>query len=120
MTIFREMLGKVPSAPKGRVRNFIANRFLGTERSDVHENVINPGVIIPWHFHKTEEIIVVLEGQGECHTEGGVEPYGAGDVIILPTGVKHSLRNTGETLIRQICFFPDDQNLWTSPVLPLF
>jgi quercetin dioxygenase-like cupin family protein len=89
------------------VRNFIANRELGTQ-SDIHENVISPGVVLPWHYHETEEVIVVLEGDGECRTEEGTEDYSAGDVVIIPPRVKHSLRNSGNKLIRQICFFPGD------------
>jgi hypothetical protein len=42
MPILRQVLGKIPSGPKARVRNFIANRELGTQ-SDIHENVISPG-----------------------------------------------------------------------------
>ena len=80
MPILRGRLGKVPSGPKARVRNFIANKELGTQ-SDIHENVLSPGVILPWHFHVTEEVIVVLEGRGECSTEEGTEEYSAGDVI---------------------------------------
>src|SRR5258707_15571907 len=56
MPILRGVLGKVPSGPKARVRNFIANKEVGT-KSDIHENVISPGVIVPWHFHETEEVI---------------------------------------------------------------
>jgi quercetin dioxygenase-like cupin family protein len=107
MPILRGVLGKVPSGPKARVRNFVANKELGT-KSDIHENVISPGVIVPWHFHETEEVIVVLEGNGECRTETGTETYAGGDIIILPPRVKHSLKNSGNTLIRQICIFPDD------------
>ena len=107
MPILRGVLGKVPTGPKGRVRNFIANKKFGTQ-SDIHENAISPGVTVPWHFHETEEVIVVLEGNGECRTDEGTENYSAGDVIIFPPRVKHSLKNSGETLIRQICFFPSD------------
>jgi len=72
MRIFRSVLGKNPSRPKGRVRNFIANKELGT-LSDIHENVISPGVTVPWHFHETEEVIVVLAGNGECKSDQGTE-----------------------------------------------
>src|ERR1700738_3313463 len=75
--ILRNVLGKVPSNSKARVRNFIANSELGTQ-SDIHENVISPGVIVPWHYHETEEVIIVLEGHGECRTENGTESYEAG------------------------------------------
>jgi uncharacterized cupin superfamily protein len=108
MPVLRQILGKIPSDPKSRVRNFIANRALGTARSDIHENVINPGVTVPWHFHATEEVIVVLEGEGECRSDEGSDRYRAGDVIILPARMKHSLRNCGDVPIRQLCFFPDD------------
>ena len=107
MPIFRKVLGKVPSNSRARVRNFIANRELGTQ-SDIHENVISPGVVVPRHYHETEEVIVVLEGDGECRTEGATENYSGGDVIIIPPRVKHSLKNSGNKLIRQICFFPND------------
>ena len=108
MPVLRQIMGKKPSAPKGRVRNYIANKHLGTAQTDIHENTINPGVTVPWHLHATEEIIVVLEGQGEYLTEGQSEPYKGGDVLIIPARVKHALRNTGDRQIRQICVFPDD------------
>jgi quercetin dioxygenase-like cupin family protein len=107
MRIFRGVLGKVPSGPKSRVRNFIANKELGTQ-SDIHENVVSPGVTVPWHYHETEEVIIVLEGSGECRTEANIESYSGGDVVILPPRVKHSLRNPGSVPIRQICVFPGD------------
>src|SRR5262249_11986002 len=81
---------------------------LGTDRSDIHENVINPGVTVPWHLHTAEEVIIVLEGEGECRSDEGSDRYRAGDVIILPAGVKHSLHNCGDVPIRQLCCFPDD------------
>ena len=51
---------------------------------------------------------MVLEGRGECSTEESTEEYSAGDVIILQARVKHSLKNSGDSLLRQICIFPDD------------
>lgn len=108
MRILPQVLGKVSSGCDGRSRNYIANRDLGTDRAVVHENVIGPGVIVPWHYHATEEVIVVLAGRGECRTDADSEVFQAGDVIILPAHVTHSLANIGHTLIRQLCFFPGD------------
>ena len=108
MPILRQVMGKVPSVPKSRTRNFIANRTLETVQSDVHENVLSPGATIPWHLHGTEEVIVVLDGQGECLTDAGVEAYRGGDVIIVPARTRHSLRNVGTGFLRQLCIFPDD------------
>ena len=106
--ILRGMLGKTPSGPKARVRNFIANARLGTEAITIHENVLTPGVVVPWHMHAIEEVIVVLSGAGECRTEKGSEAYSAGDVLIVPAGLKHSIRNAGATVLRQLCVFPGE------------
>jgi len=106
MPILRQMLGGSPSGPKARVRNFIANARLGTQSTVIHENLINPGVVVPFHVHSTEEVIVVLAGEGECRTENATEHYAAGDVLILRAGTKHSIRNPGTTLLRQLCIFP--------------
>lgn len=108
MPILRQMLGRKPSSLKSRVRNYVANTVLGTKHSVVHENVINPGVTVPWHLHATEEVIVVLEGRGEWQTHAGRETYRAGDVIIVPPRLGHSLRNIDDAPLRQLCFFPGD------------
>jgi quercetin dioxygenase-like cupin family protein len=110
MPVLRQILGKVRRDPSGRGRNYIANKALGTKSVVVHENIIDAGVTVPWHTHVCEEIIVVLAGRGEYCTETGNEVYQAGDVMIVPAGVKHSLINVGEAAIRQICFFPCDPN----------
>ncbi len=44
MRLLRQLLGRVPSSPNGRVRNYIAKRHLGAEHAVVHENVLSPGV----------------------------------------------------------------------------
>ena len=108
MPILRQMLGRLPNGPKARVRNFIANARLGTKVTTIHENVISPGVVVPSHTHAIEEVIVVLSGEGECRTENGTQAYSAGDVLIFPAGLKHSIRNPGMVLLRQLCIFPGD------------
>jgi len=105
MPILRQMLGRSPDGPKARVRNFIANARLGTKATTIHENVIGPGVVVPLHTHATEEVIIVLSGEGECRTEDGAQAYSAGDVLIFPAGVKHSIKNPGTVLLRQLCIF---------------
>ena len=107
MPVLHNLLGRSsPSTANGRVRSYLANEALGARQSTIHENVVNPGGNVPWHGHAIEEIIVVLEGFGECRTAAGVELYRAGDVIILPAGQRHALHNVGSIPLRQLCFFP--------------
>src|SRR5690348_7382033 len=114
MPVLRNLDRKAPATPNGRVRNYLANRELGAAVSTIHENIVNPGGVIPWHAHPVEEIIVVLEGSGVYETAEGAEPYGPGDVLIIPAGVDHLLRNAGDVPIKQLCFFPGDSaTTWT-------
>jgi quercetin dioxygenase-like cupin family protein/quinol monooxygenase YgiN len=57
-----------------------------------------PGYVAPRHTHPGEEIIYVLEGTLEYRIEGQpavtVKP---GDVLFVPTGTIHSVKNIGST-----------------------
>jgi quercetin dioxygenase-like cupin family protein len=103
--LLRQLLGRAPSSPHGRVRNYIANRHLGAEHAVIHENIIAPGVRTPWHMHAVEEVIVVPEGCGECRTDAGSDTYRVGDVLIMQPRERHALCNTGKGPLRQLCIF---------------
>ena len=105
MRLLRQLFGRTPSSLNGRIRNYVANQHLGAEHAVIHENVLSPGVKVPPHSHAVEEVIVVLEGRGECHTSAGIEAYRAGDVIIVPAQEQHALHNTGDMPLRQLCIF---------------
>ena len=49
----------------------------------------------PDHFHKYDEVIYVLEGQGELHIDGETAPLRAGTCVHLPAGLVHCLESTG-------------------------
>jgi hypothetical protein len=60
------------------------------------------------------KIVWMSSGLGEDRelVASRIYPQNAGglsdDFIILPPRVKHSLKKTGNALLRQICIFPDD------------
>jgi quercetin dioxygenase-like cupin family protein len=52
------------------------------------------GKAFDWHGHKdTEEIMVVINGEGEVHDEDGVYDYAPGDVFVYPANTKHKINN---------------------------
>jgi len=52
------------------------------------------GKTFDWHDHPdTEEIMVVIKGEGEVHDEDGIYEYAAGDVFIYPANVQHKIHN---------------------------
>lgn len=52
------------------------------------------GNTFDWHEHlNTEEIMVVIKGEGEVHDEDGMYPYGPGDVFVYPANTQHKIHN---------------------------
>jgi quercetin dioxygenase-like cupin family protein len=56
----------------------------------------DPGYVAPRHTHFGEEIIYVIEGTLVYEVEGRPPmTYKAGDVLLVPAGAIHSVRNIG-------------------------
>ena len=55
------------------------------------------GQVFGWHDHKnTEEIMVVLKGQGKVSDEDGDYDYAPGDVFVFPANIQHKVTNTSD------------------------
>jgi quercetin dioxygenase-like cupin family protein len=82
----------------------------GTRRTDLQRHDISapgreviqvrvdfdPGYVAPRHTHPGEEIIYVIEGTLEYYVEGRPPTtYKAGEVLIVPYGTVHSVKNIG-------------------------
>jgi quercetin dioxygenase-like cupin family protein len=56
----------------------------------------DPGYVAPKHTHFGEEIIYILEGTLVYEVEGRPPTtYKAGDVLLVPAGAVHSVKNVG-------------------------
>ena len=53
-----------------------------------------------------EECIYILSGQGTMESDSGNHDLKAGDTIVVPPGEWHVTRNTGDTSIMMLCYFP--------------
>jgi mannose-6-phosphate isomerase-like protein (cupin superfamily) len=60
----------------------------------------------PHHHYDFEECIFVLSGQGVTYADSGEYQLNPGDTILIPPGEKHVTRNTGDTPLLLLCFFP--------------
>ena len=82
----------------------------GTKRTDLQRHDLSipgreviqvrvdfdPGYVAPRHTHFGEEIIYVLEGTLVYEVEGRPPTtYKAGDVLLVPAGAIHSVKNIG-------------------------
>jgi mannose-6-phosphate isomerase-like protein (cupin superfamily) len=59
----------------------------------------------PDHFHRYDEVVYVLAGEGAFHTEGESEPLRAGSCVYLPAGLVHCLENRGPGEMRVLGVF---------------
>lgn len=102
MPIHHNMLGSTPTAAE-RTFVAVADDTLGAQTLSVHENVLNPEAVVPWHQHEVEEVIVCISGLGECTFQGRAsEQYRAGSVLIIPPRTLHTLRNIGAERLVQL------------------
>lgn len=58
------------------------------------------------HRHECEEVMVVLAGAGTFTAGGQAAPVRSGDVITVSPGEPHQTRNTGDSDLVMLCFFP--------------
>jgi mannose-6-phosphate isomerase-like protein (cupin superfamily) len=79
-----------PATGLGSATHFVG--YIPTERA-------------PEHFHTYDEVIYILEGEGEFHVGGTSRPVGAGSCIELPARTVHCLENTGPDVMRLVAVF---------------
>jgi mannose-6-phosphate isomerase-like protein (cupin superfamily) len=59
----------------------------------------------PDHFHRYDEVVYVLEGEGLLHIDGETAPLRPGTVVHLPKTLVHCLENTGPGELRVLGVF---------------
>jgi uncharacterized cupin superfamily protein len=77
---------------------------LGTDRIGVSVWEVDPGeCAYPYHFHLTEEeLVVVLEGRPSVRTPDGWRQAAPGDVLAFPVGPQggHQIANFSDAIVR--------------------
>ena len=84
-------------------------RLLNTECSSnfaVRHFEIEPGGYSPYHSHPWEHEIFVLEGIGTAIGNKEVEAISVGDLISIPAGEIHQIKNTGKSTLKILCMIP--------------
>lgn len=96
---------------RGWVRSF--NRF---SAKDLHLASMRPGAVRGNHSHHLSEVISVIDGGGICEIEVKDEASGKTEVIRvedneetyrISAGIKHTVRNLGDSIIYLVCFYID-------------
>jgi len=104
-------LDKIPvqELPGRKLQWLVTPETLGVEKIGIAiMNCPAHSTVRPLHGHKdTEEVLLILAGQGEAWVDGETAPFKKGDAVLLPANSKHMVRNTGdEPLITASIFSP--------------
>jgi quercetin dioxygenase-like cupin family protein len=67
---------------------------------------VPPGGVIGRHHHPAEiEMVYVVSGQCVLTLDEDERPLTAGDIVAIPAGLVHSLRNAGAVLVELLAIF---------------
>ncbi|HEY7421996.1 MAG TPA: cupin domain-containing protein [Gaiellaceae bacterium] len=86
--------GERGAATAGREFTLLAHPENGCESVTQFVGYIPPGRA-PDHFHRYDEVVYVLAGEGAFHVDGESAPLRAGSCVHLPAKLVHCLENHG-------------------------
>jgi mannose-6-phosphate isomerase-like protein (cupin superfamily) len=92
------------TATAGRQFRLLATPELGCRSVTQFVGYI-PVVRAPDHFHKYDEVVYILEGDGRLHIDGETVPLQPGSCVHLPAGLVHCLENVGPGEMRVLGVF---------------
>ncbi|MGW2226129.1 cupin domain-containing protein [Streptomyces formicae] len=91
-----DVYGVHGAAGRTQWRSLAAGRALRGPYEAVEWACVPPGGISGEHRHtRTEEMYILLTGEGEALLNGAPHPVRAGELILTGLGATHALRNTG-------------------------
>lgn len=98
-----------PAGEEGASR--IAVRWLITEKDgapnfSMRVIELEPGGHSPYHSHRWEHEVFILEGNGVLVHEEKETAFASGDVIFIPPDEPHQLRNRSDARLEFICIIP--------------
>lgn len=90
----------------------------GADKSASIYFAMPPGKRLGRHTDTAEETQFILSGSGDLLPDTGATPVRSGDVVVLPQGTVHDLRNTGSEDLRVVAIFssPQVEQHWSEEV----
>ena len=109
-----ELMSKFP----GLRVNFPIHSGTGTAASAVVYFEVDPGTYLPTHTDSSEEILLVLAGQGEAWVGDETSLLAEGQIALVPAMAPHGIRNTGAEVLRVVGFFAGSTVVHAFPETP--
>lgn len=93
-------------AAKGVAGRVVAGHADGANNFCMRIFEIIPGGYTPKHAHPWEHEMFIHLGTGEIYGNGKWNPIEKGNVIFMPPGEEHQVKNTGKELLILSCLVP--------------
>jgi quercetin dioxygenase-like cupin family protein len=92
----------------------------GTESGTIAYFACEPGQHSGLHADSAEELVYVMDGEGEVFVSGVQKRLEAGNFLHIPTGVQHDVYAYGDVTLRLLSFFPSArvESTFTEILLP--
>ena len=87
------------SIPAHQLTDNINMRFVTSSQFTVIQWNLKTGAKLPVHSHLNEQVVRILEGNVEVHTEDNVYNLHSGDVMIFPPYVTHGFIATTDAVM---------------------
>ncbi|HEV2801974.1 MAG TPA: cupin domain-containing protein [Pyrinomonadaceae bacterium] len=102
MIVVNRAQAAVIKTPHGsEIRPLMDRTTSEIELCSLAEEVLPAGSAVGRHHHlQTEEIYYLLEGRGRMTVGAETREVAAGDAILIPRGMTHTLENTGDAPLR--------------------
>ena len=86
------------------IRVLLDARLGRAANQSLAEAWLDPGQATERHYHaRTEEIYILLDGEGEMEVDGERRRVAAGDAILIPPGASHQIRADDAAPLRFLC-----------------
>lgn len=66
---------------------------------------LGEGEHVGLHTDSAEEVVLVLDGRAEATLDGDTGVVGEREMVVIPAGVPHDVRNVGTGVMRAVGFF---------------
>ena len=90
-------------------RHLFEGRAFGLAHLTVVVGASHPGQGVPLHRHDCEELIIVHSGRGTYTVGDATAEVGAGEVVVIPSGVPHRWVNHTQEPLVHTAVFPTDR-----------
>ena len=107
----------MPNFPGLRVQ-FPFHSGTGTSASAVVYFEVDPGAFLPAHTDSSEELLLVLQGEGDAWVGEETATIRQGQMAVIPAMAPHGIRNDGDEVLRVVGFFAGSTVVHTFPETP--